>query len=312
MRVSSSMFPNLLTQELGVLSQQLQKLQTASATGQKIREPEDDPSAVQQVLNMQTESGALQQYQSNISTLQATATAAGSAVSGLQQIVTRLSDIATSAGAGTISQQDLDSYATEVNQLLNEAVSTANTQYNGEYLFGGTINNKPPFVATTDSNGQITSVAYEGNTSTASAEIAQGVTVSVVSPGANTSGSGAGGLITDSRTGADLFAHMISLRNDLTSGNVTAVTSTDLPSLQADEQNQILYSTNINVTEGRLSTATTAAQNQQTSLTTLISNDADADLAQTITSLSQAQYAYQAALQSGATILKQSLLDYLQ
>ena len=311
MRVSSSMFPNMLSQELGVLSRRLMQLQTESATGQRIQNPEDDPSAVQQVLNMQSESSELQQYQSNIATLQGTATAAGSAGSALQQIVTRVSDIATSAG-GAVSQQDLDAYATEVSQLISEAVSTTNTQYNGDYLFGGTLSNQSPFVATTDSDGQITSVAYQGNTSVASAEIAQGVTLSVVSPGANTSGSGAGGLIADSRTGADLFAHMISLRDHLLSGDVQSITNTDLPALQADQQNQILYSTNINVAEGRLTTATTAAQTQQASLTTLISNDADADLAQTITSLSQAQYAYQAALQSGATILKQSLLDYLQ
>ncbi len=306
------MFPDMLTQELGTLSQKLQQLQTESATGQRIREPEDNPGAVQQVLNMQSESSELQQYQNNISTLQGTAETAGSAVSALQQIASQVSDIATSAGAGTISQDDLDAYATEVSQLISEAVSTANTQYNSNYLFGGTLSSQPPFVATTDSNGQITSVAYQGNTSTTSAEIAQGVTLSIVSPGANTSGSGSGGLITDTRTGADFFAHMISLRDHLLSGDVQSITNTDLPALQADQQNQILYATNINVAEGRLSTAATAAQTQQTSLTQLISNDADADLAQTITSLSQAQYAYQAALQTGATILKQSLLDYLQ
>jgi flagellar hook-associated protein 3 FlgL len=305
------MFPDMLTQELGVLAQRLQQLQSQSSTGQRIRNPEDDPSAVQQVLNMQSESRALKQYQSNISTLQGTSDAAASAVSALQQIATRVSEIATSAG-GTVSQQDLDAYATEVSQLISEAVSTANTQYNGNSLFGGTLSNQSPFVATTGSDGQITSVAYRGNASTTSAEIAQGVTLSVVSPGANTSGSGSGGLITDTRTGADLFAHMISLRDHLLSGNVQSITNTDLPALQADEQNQILYSTNINVAKGRLDTASTAAQDQQTSLAKLISNEADADLAQTITGLSQAQYAYQAALQTGAVILKQSLLDYLK
>jgi flagellar hook-associated protein 3 FlgL len=311
MRVSSSMFPDLLVQELGLLAQRQQQLQTQSATGQRIRQPEDDPSAVQRVLNMQGESRALQQYQSNIASLQGTADAAGSAVSALQQITSRLSEIATSAG-GTVSQQDLDAYATEVSQLIDEAVSTANTQYNGNYLFAGTLNNQSPFVATTGADGQITSVAYRGNTATTSAEIAQGVTLSVVSPGANTSGSGSGGLITDSRTGADFFTHMIALRDHLLSGDVQSITQTDLPALQADEQNQILYSTNINVAKGRLDTALAAAQDQQTSLTKLISNEADADLAQTITGLSQAQYAYQAALQTGAVILKQSLLDYLK
>jgi len=310
MRVSSAMFPNMLVEELGTLSQKLQQLQTESSTGQRIRDPEDDPSAVQRVLNMQSQSSELQQYQSNIATLQGTAEAAGSAASALQQIASKISDIATSAG-GTASQDDLDAYATEVSQLISEAVSIANTQYNGNYLFGGTLSGQAPFEANTDSDGQITSVDYKGNTSTASVEIAQGVTLSVVPPGANTSGSGPGGLITDTRTGADFFAHMISLRDDLLSGNVQAITNTDLPALEADEQNQILYSTNINVAEERLSTAADAAKTQQTSLTSLISNDADADLAQTITKLSQAQYAYQAAIETGGKILQQSLLDYL-
>jgi flagellin-like hook-associated protein FlgL len=43
-----------------------------------------------------------------------------------------------------------------------------------------------------------------------------------------------------------------------------------------------------------------------------ISQEADADLAQTIVQLTQTQTAYQAALQSGGQILSQSLLDYLR
>ncbi len=312
MRVSSSMFPNMLNQELGTLSQRLMQLQTESSTGQRIQNPEDDPgrraTGAEHARRIEPVAAIPEQYLdvtgNGHGCRQCGQCTATNCVTGFRHRHLRR--------RGTISQDDLNAYATEVSQLISEAVSTANTQYNGDYLFGGTISNKPPFVATTDSNGQISSVAYQGNTSTASAEIAQGVTLNVLSPGANTSGSGASGLITDTRTGADLFAHMISLRDDLLSGNVQAVSNTDLPALEADQQNQILYSTNINVAEGRLSAATTSAQNQQTSLTTLISNDADADLAQTITSLSQAQYAYQAALQSGATILKQSLLDYLQ
>ncbi len=35
----------------------------------------------------------------------------------------------------------------------------------GEYLFGGTQNSQPPFVATTDASGNVTAVTYQGNDS---------------------------------------------------------------------------------------------------------------------------------------------------
>jgi len=44
----------------------------------------------------------------------------------------------------------------------------------------------------------------------------------------------------------------------------------------------------------------------------LISEEADADLAETLVRLNQTQNAYTAALQSGARILSTSLLDYLR
>ena len=42
-----------------------------------------------------------------------------------------------------------------------------------------------------------------------------------------------------------------------------------------------------------------------------ISREVDADLAQTLVKLNEVQAAYLAALKSGATIMNQSLLDYV-
>jgi flagellar hook-associated protein 3 FlgL len=142
-------------------------------------------------------------------------------------------------------------------------------------------------------------------------EIAPGVTVSVDVPGENTTGSGAQGLITDSRTGADLFNHLISLQNNLLAGNTSAVTGTDTANLQNDENNltyQVAYNGNV---QTRLNTASSFATSQTNSLTGLISNASSADLATTITQLTQAQTAYQAALQSSASIMQLSILNYL-
>ena len=45
---------------------------------------------------------------------------------------------------------------------------------------------------------------------------------------------------------------------------------------------------------------------------TQVSNATSTDLATTLTKLSQAQTAYQAALESGVTIMNLSILDYIQ
>ena len=66
--------------------------------------------------------------------------------------------------------------------------------------------------------------------------------------------------------------------------------------------------------QSQLSAADTVAAAQSTSVTEMVSQDADANLAQVLTQLSATQTAYQAALQSGASLLSQnmSLLSYVQ
>jgi hypothetical protein len=88
-----------------------------------------------------------------------------------------------------------------------------------------------------DASGNVAGVTYQGNESVPVAEIAAGAPVSVQVPGANTSGSGPTGLITNSRNGADFFNHLIALQNHLLAGNTTAISSQDTPALAKDEDN---------------------------------------------------------------------------
>jgi flagellar hook-associated protein 3 FlgL len=183
----------------------------------------------------------------------------------------------------------------------------------GAYLFGGTQISQPPFVATTDASGNITGVTYQGNQSVPGAEIAPGATVSVQVPGANTSGSGPAGLITDSRSGADFFNHLIALQNHLLAGNTSAISSQDAPALAKDEDNITAQIANNGLVQSHLSTADSLAATQSLSNQQTVSQDSDADLAQTLTQLSATQTAYQAALESAGKLLSsnQTLLTYL-
>jgi flagellar hook-associated protein 3 FlgL len=312
MRISSSYFSNNFLSEINTLESQQNTLQTQATTGLKISEPEDDPSLMSQVLNLQTSASANTQYQNNIAQLQTSATTAGTAMSNLQTIINNANTVAEQATSGTASPTQLATYATEVTNYIQEALQVGNTQdANGNYIFAGTASSNPPFAATTDSSGNVTAVNYQGNNSVASSEIAPNVTVSAQTPGANTSGTGPTGLFTDSRSGADLFSHLIALQKDLAAGNTSAITSTDAPALQKDENNIINSISTNGVLQSTLTSATNIATAQGTNITTQISGDTNADLATTLTQLDQTQTAYQAALASGTQIFNLSLLNYL-
>jgi len=307
MRVSSTSFSANFLSQINTLQQRQNTLQQEAATGQKISLPEDNPEVVTQVLNLQAQASANGQYQNNISTLQNAATTSYSAMSSLKTISDRVNEIATLATSGTASPTQLASYATEVNNLVQEAVQLGNTQDpNGNYIFGGTKTNSPPFTSSADAN-----VVSQGNASVAQSEIAPNVTISAQVPGANSSGTGPRGLFTDSRYGADIFSHMISLQQDLASGNTAAITSTDAPALAKDEDNIITSISANGVLQSTLTNATSIAAAQSTNMTAQMSSDTNADLATTITELDQTQTAYQAALESGSKVLSLSLLDYL-
>jgi flagellar hook-associated protein 3 FlgL len=314
MRIATNSYTDQMLNQFSVLKSQLGNLQNQVSTGLRVQSPSDDPAAMQTTLTDLTSQATQQQYSSNISTVQSQANTVYSVLQQLQIVTSQAQTIATSsAGDATKSQTDLNNYATSVKSLIQQALQLVNTKdpATGQYLFGGTSSGQPPFVATTDANGNVTGVTYQGNSSVNQTEIADGVTVGVTVPGANSSGSGAYGLITDSRTGADLFNHLIALQTDLTAGNKTAISGTDATNLAGDANNvtyQVAYNGNV---QTQLTTAASFASNQATSLTGLITNASGADLVQTMTELSQTQTAYQAALQSSATIMQLSILNFL-
>ena len=61
MRVTTNTFPNTLLNQLGDLTRRQSKLQDKAATGQLVRFPDDDPSAMRRILDMQDESKSVGQ-----------------------------------------------------------------------------------------------------------------------------------------------------------------------------------------------------------------------------------------------------------
>jgi flagellar hook-associated protein 3 FlgL len=297
MRITANSFPNNLVNHLQRLTSQVATLQNQTATGQRITQPSDDPAAAVRVLNFQAERSRIAQYQRNAQRAQDIVNATVAQVRNLLDVSDRASEIVT-LSSDVLGPEAHATYAAEINELVEQSLVAANTNFNDEPLFGGTTANARPFVAVRDANGRITSVTYNGSTTSADYQISEGSRLSPYTDGAT------------NLEVRDFLNQLVSLRDALQTGVSANVKALAVP-LEGSEDNLITLLSGRGALQQRLEIETQQNNNRYSDLAVQVSRDADADLAQTIVQLTQNQNAYQAALMSAGKILDHSLLNYI-
>jgi flagellar hook-associated protein 3 FlgL len=297
MRIATNMISGIAINQIEDLDGNVSKLQTQVTTGQRVSRPEDDPTAVGQLVNLQARQQTLAQYQQNASTALQVSQTSTCALTNLKSVSDRASEIAT-LGSSTEGSSEAAAYGTETNQLLEQAVQLANTSASGSYVFGGTATQAAPFQVTRDATGNITRVTYNGSGTTASIPVTDSASVSPYTDATTNQGL------------ADFLNNLVSLRDALNNNDSTTV-STVSGNLQTSESTIINSISEQGAVQSGIQVIQAQQQTAVTNLETLVSDNRDVDMAQAMTQLSQAQVAYQAALQSTATILSKSLISYL-
>lgn len=310
MRVGYLSFSQGLMPDLAQLASEQVRLQSQAASGQRVRVASDDPASMRHILDDQAEMVTLKQRQENVGRLTSRLNVAFQGVNQLRGIVDRANEIAKSV-TGVQPQSSLDAFALEVDQLVEQAVQVGNSKDDGVYLFSGTAGDAPPIEVTRGADGLVTGYRYAGSEKVAVAEISEGVDLGVVPPGVNTSGTGPRGLLGDARSGSDVIAHLISLRDALKAGRRSEVNSVLSPALDRDADNVVLQIAVAGATQARLQATADSLDASINERVQSISTERDIDLAQILVRLNEVQAAYSAALQTGGKILRQSLLDYV-
>lgn len=309
MRVATHTFSSEFLGNLYRLNSRQLQLQRQASTGQRVTQAEDDPAALRRALQARTEARTLERYEKNITALTEQGEAHYEVVRGLLRVCNRAGEIATAAN-GLKSPEELRAYAAEVTQLIHQAAQTANGKHRGAFLMGGTRSEEAPFQLQLDADRNVTGVTYRGNASVTEVEIGPDHTLTVTAPGANSTGSGARGVAADPRFGADLFGHLVALQQRLAASDGAGAAAT-LEGLRRDEENLLAHVSQHGANAARLEATAAAVSRQALQSEAAISRDIDADLAETLVRLNSVQTAYQAALQSGAGVLRTSLLDFL-
>ncbi len=213
MRISTSQLylnqSNAMLNDQAVVSNEASQL----ASGISLNKPSDNPLVIAQALTLQNDiaqqnaDGQLAQIASNqLSTTDG-------ALSNLTDILQSASTLAVQGANDTLTSTDLQKMANQVNQLLQEAIGVANTQSNGDYIFGGSsstqsgpvtaIGNPPTDVQITGNNQILTQNFPGGQNLALSTSLQQAFNVGA----ANGSPS--------------VFSALISLRDALQGGSVS-------------------------------------------------------------------------------------------
>jgi flagellar hook-associated protein 3 FlgL len=207
-----------------------------------------------------------------------------------------LKGILAQATNGSLTSSDMQTYADQIDQLLSEGVDVANTQSNGVYIFGGTNTKQQPFTLAANN----ASIAANPNGITGSIQIPvnEGVTQVV-----NLDGQQA-------FQGTAIFNLMIQVRNELQAGQ---------PPTTAEAQAVDTYIDDVANATGKagaimqnLTNNDTMLSGQQTQLQQMLSVQQDSDVAATTIKMNQDQLDLQAALSSGASVLPDTLLNFLK
>lgn len=122
----------------------LRKIQEQLTNQSKINRPSDDPLANSKIMRLNADLDSLEMYRGNIATSLASINTSINAMTGIQQQMDGLLTTLTSIENATAGSQ-LDTYADQIDNVLNSILDYANTENGGNYVFGGTNYKTKPF-----------------------------------------------------------------------------------------------------------------------------------------------------------------------
>ena len=299
-RITTQMSANSILANINNVQDQLSTTEQELSTGKSINQPSDNPYGASLAISLNQDLSSLASYSGAVTDGTAWTSAATSSLTNIQSMLQRAQELVVEAANGTQSPSDLAASAAEINQLTEAIKQEANTQYNGQYIFSGTATGTAPYSTAT---GDV----YQGNSGAVTRQIGPNSSLQVNVDISSLLGSGQG-------QDNDLISTLRSVAADMSSGTsagVADLSNNQLTNLQNSLSSLEQLQANVGASSDRLTLASTRISNLQTSDTAALSNTEDANMAQTMTTFSNEQAAFTAALRAGANIVQSSLMDFL-
>lgn len=148
-------------------------------TGKRVLSPSDDPLAAAQAIRVSQALAENNQYALARTFANHNLSMEENVLSSAADTIADIKTLLVNAGNGTISDNDREALATQLEGLKEQLLGLANsTDGNGRYLFAGYANDKPPFVQQEDG-----AVVYQGSQSAIEQKVDSYRTMTIGRPG---------------------------------------------------------------------------------------------------------------------------------
>ncbi|OGU10255.1 MAG: flagellar biosynthesis protein FlgL [Geobacteraceae bacterium GWC2_58_44] len=275
----------------------METLQEQISSGSMVNRPSDDPLTTRQLLDLQNQISAGDQYSSNITKGELFLNITNTALTGMSALMQQVKKIAGDMASGSTDAATKAGAVSNLTQLREQLIDLGNTRIGDQYVFAG-FSNSQPF----DLLGN-----FSGTDDSLDLEIAQGSRVATNVSGGNLlrGGTPPGSLGVDILGGIEALISAISA--DDTAGIGTGITNMKegaerIAANQAEVAGRLVRMDNM---KGMIA-------NNQNTLKSIYGDLQNVDYARAGVELSQQTTAFTAALSTTAKLTQLSLLDYMK
>ena len=159
MRVTNQALVNNFLKSLNNTNQDLFKVNSSISSGKRVERPEDDAIAASNIAGIESQLADTAQFQENIRQSLSELNTVDSVFGGVTSILIRVRELAVQAANASLSGDERDAIAVEVNQLLESMVQIGNSTVGGTPLFSGHESGMKPFeVVRGSDNGEVSDI----------------------------------------------------------------------------------------------------------------------------------------------------------
>jgi flagellar hook-associated protein 3 FlgL len=292
MRISTDYNFSLLLGNISQAQENYVNLQNTLSTGKSINQVSDNPYVATLSITQTTIQSSLTQFNQNLGYANSFLGFTDSALSSTEDLVNSAYSLASQAANSTVDQNARNAMVSQISQLQQQLVSIGNsTGPSGEYIFAGQVTQTQPFTVSGNT------LTYNGDGNAINVPTGPNSTLQINTPG--------------SPLFTNLYNQLETMKSDLQSGNVTALSSVDMANLDQTRNSILQTRGTVGAAIQSVSSLTSANSRRSDELTTLLSNETDADYASTVVKYTEAQTVYQSALSVAGQAFKLNLTSFL-
>jgi len=278
------------------------------SSGLRVSVASDAPDQISSILQLRAQIAGVQQTQQNLSNVTPQVQSGENAIQQAIQVLDTATSLAVEAAGNTSSASQQQEEIPQVQGILQQLLSLSQTSVNGQYIFSGDQSEQPQYTMAADGNS--VQQMFEAG-SPPQIEDANGVKISIGLTAQQIFDDQVGGAPGTGNPAPDnVFAAV--------SGLLTALQNNDSPGIQTAVTNIQAASAHLNdvssfygAAQNNLAAASNSANQTLIQVQQQLSNEQDADAAQSALDLTTANTAQQAAMSAQAMLKPQSLFNYL-